>query len=124
MMSSSSTSGDLPPPAAARPLLPVNASPSSGLAVPSKKRKTAHLDGANPDAMIPLFVTPPNPTNNVARGGMPPRRIALPPVAATVGHVEVNQHLTDVVTNYGHGETLGRTLGSYSQLAYNSALVP
>ena len=36
----------------------------------------------------------------------------------------VYQHNTDVVTNYGHGETHGRILGSYSQLAYECALVP
>ena len=28
-----------------------------------------------------------------------------------VAHEEVCQHNTDVVTNYGHGETIGRILG-------------
>ena len=42
----------------------------------------------------------------------------------SVGHVEGDYHITDVITNYGHGEILGRTLVSYSQLAYECALVP
>ena len=82
-MSPSSTSGDLPPSAAARPPLPSKASAPSVLAAPSKKRKTAHQDSANSDAAANPLVTPPPPRTNISRAEMPPRIIAYLPAVAT-----------------------------------------
>ena len=83
MMSPSSTSGDLPPSAAARPPLPSKASAPSVLAAPPKKRKTTHLDSANSDAAANPLVTPPPPRTNISRAEMPPRMIDLLPAVAT-----------------------------------------
>ena len=52
---------------------------------------------------------------------LPFRRTSLR-FAPAVAHEEVYQHNTDVVTNYGHGVTIGRILVKDSQLAYQCTL--
>ena len=38
-------------------------------------------------------------------------RLSFQGLVTTVGHEYSTKHITDVVTNYGHGETIGHILG-------------